>query len=124
MIIPYFSYDDARSAMAFLEAAFGFETLAAYDGEDGKIMHGEMKRGDACLMLGTRATDAPSPPAPAPLGVYLAVDDVDALFARAIAAGAQEIWAPHDTEFGTRRARVKDPEGFEWSLGAYVPGGG
>ncbi|MEM6851921.1 MAG: VOC family protein [Pseudomonadota bacterium] len=119
--IPYFSYADGKAAMAFLEAAFGFESLAAYADDKGGLMHGEMKRGDVAIMLGARPADAPGPAAPAPLGTYLVVDDVDAVFVRAINAGGTEIWAPHDTEFGTRRARLADPEGFEWSLGTYVP---
>ena len=121
--IPYFSYEDGAAAMIFLNAAFGFETVAAFKGDDGRLMHGEMKRGETVIMLGTRPDDAPPPASPAPLGTYLVVEDVDHVHAQAISAGGEEIWAPHDTEFGARRARLKDPEGFEWSLGSYAPGG-
>jgi uncharacterized glyoxalase superfamily protein PhnB len=55
-------------------------------------------------------------------GVYLVVDDVEATFARALDAGATVVFEPEDTEWGTRRARVLDPEGYEWSLGSYRPG--
>jgi uncharacterized glyoxalase superfamily protein PhnB len=55
-------------------------------------------------------------------GVYLVVDDVDAAFARSVDAGAAVVFAPEDTEWCTRRARVLDPEGYEWSVGSYRPG--
>ncbi len=50
------------------------------------------------------------------------MDDVDTIHARALAAGAAEVFAPEDTEWGTRRARVLDPGGTEWSFGTYAPG--
>jgi len=121
--VPYFGYRDAKAAIAFLETAFGFATLVAFE-NDGQVTHPEMKSGDACLMLGTGADkqrrDGDLPPAER--GVYLVVDDVDALFERAKAAGATVVWEPHDTEFGARRCRVMDPEGYEWSFGTYAPG--
>ena len=122
--VPYLGYRDARAAIAFLERAFGFETLAAYYGDDGKVMHAEMRWGDAVLMLGTgkdeQRKDGDLPPATR--GIYLTVDDLDPHFERAKAAGATVVWEPHDTEFGTMRYRVLDPEGYEWSFGTYAPG--
>jgi uncharacterized glyoxalase superfamily protein PhnB len=55
-------------------------------------------------------------------GIYLLVDDVDTTHARALAAGATEVLASEGTEWGTRRARVLDPGGTEWSFGTYEPG--
>lgn len=55
-------------------------------------------------------------------GIYLLVDDVDEHHARAIDAGGTTVFEPEDTEWGTRRARVLDPEGVEWSFGTYPPG--
>ena len=118
--VPYFGYRQAKEAMAFLGSAFGFETITAYENDDGAIMHGEMRMGDAFLMVGTVEGDGPQPGADH--GIYLTVEDVDAHFERAKAAGAVVVWAPHDTPFGTRRYRVKDIEGYEWSFGTYAPG--
>ena len=59
-------------------------------------------------------------------GLYLALDtaaDVDSWHKRAVSAGGQEVLAPEDTEWGTRRARVLDTEGYEWSVGSHRPGG-
>jgi len=55
-------------------------------------------------------------------GIYLLVGDVDDTYARAVAAGATPVIEPEDTEWATRRARVLDPEGVEWSFGSYEPG--
>ncbi len=116
-ITPYFSYRDAKAAIAFLERAFGFETVQAFDGDDGRLVHGEMRYGGGVVMLGS-IEDAPSPTAP---GVYVVVNDVDAHYETAKAAGAVIVYPPEDTEFGTRRYRAKDLEGYEWSFGTYQP---
>lgn len=121
-LIPYFGYRDAGAAIDFLIDAFGFEQGARYDGADGQVMHAELHFGTGTLMAGSLDGAGSGKPAPAGHGVYVVVDDVDAHFARAKAAGADVIWAPHDTEFGTRRHRVRDPEGYEWSFGTYSPG--
>ncbi|MEM9429133.1 MAG: VOC family protein [Pseudomonadota bacterium] len=116
-IVPYVSYVDAKRAMAFLETAFGLETVQAFDGPDGRVMHGEMRFGTGVIMLGS--VDAPS--AGASPGIYLVVEDVDTHHAQAVAAGATIVYPPDDTEFGTRRYRARDPEGHEWSFGTYQP---
>jgi uncharacterized glyoxalase superfamily protein PhnB len=53
--------------------------------------------------------------------VYVVVDDVDAAHERAAAAGARVVYPPEKTEFGTRRFRALDLEGYEWSFGSYAP---
>ena len=67
------------------------------------------------VMIGTAEAARGSP------GLYLVVEDVDAVAAAAKAAGAEEVYPPEDTEFGTRRWRCRDPEGHEWSVGTYAP---
>ena len=116
-IVPYLSYVDAKAAMRFLHEAFGLEPVQAFDGEDGRLMHGEMRHGNGVIMLGS-ADAAPAKQSP---GLYLVVADVDAHFARAEAAGAEIVYPPEDTPFGTRRYRARDPEGHEWSFGTYQP---
>lgn len=116
-LVAYFSYVDAKAAMAFLQSAFGFETIQAFDDDTGRLMHGEMRCGTAIIMLGS--VDTPSPKGSP--GTYLVVLDVDAHFERARDAGAEIVYPPEDTEFGTRRYRCRDPEGHEWSFGTYQP---
>ena len=124
-MFPYFSYRDARAAISWLETAFGFETVGAYPGEDGSIVHAEMRFGGGVLMLGTAEpppVTSPGGVSPNAHGVYVQVDDVDAHFERARQAGARVVYPPEDTGFGTRRYRVLDPGGYEWSFGSYAPG--
>ena len=54
-------------------------------------------------------------------GVYVYVEDVDAHYWQAQAAGAEIVFPPEETGWGTRRYRVLDPEGYEWSFGNYRP---
>lgn len=116
-IVPYLSYVDAKAAIEFLEAAFGLEAIQSYDDPDGRLVHGEMRHGNGVIMLGSVLT-APATESP---GIYLVVDDVDAHHAHAVSMGAEVIYPPEDTEFGTRRWRARDPEGHEWSFGTYAP---
>jgi uncharacterized glyoxalase superfamily protein PhnB len=119
--VPYFSYADAAASLDWLERAFGFEKVAVYEGHDGKVMHAEMRYGDAVLMMGT---GEPPCAGSGTHGVYVVVVDVDAHFERARDAGAEIVYGPEDTDFGTRRYRCLDVEGYEWSFGSYRPGGG
>ncbi|GIG23656.1 hypothetical protein Cch01nite_43800 [Cellulomonas chitinilytica] len=57
-------------------------------------------------------------------GLYVGTDTVDELYDRAVAAGGESLIRPEDTPWGSRRARVLDPGGHEWSFGSYRPGGG
>lgn len=122
-MIPYYGYEDAHAAMLFLETAFGFEKVAAYNDEDGNLMHGEMRFGDGYIMMGTGRDEQRGDTTTAPTrGTYCVVEDVDAHFAQAKAASANIVYGPEDTEFGTRRYRCMDPEGYEWTFGTYMPG--
>lgn len=74
-------------------------------------------------MMGT--ADHPTAPlkgASVGQGVYVYVEDVHAHFERAQAGGARVVYPPEGTEWGTRRYRALDPDGYEWSFGNYRPG--
>src|SRR3712207_4460174 len=118
-MVPYFAYRDAAAALEFLATAFVFQQTAAYPGPEGTIVHAEMTFDGATIMLGT-ATEEQREQTPWGLpdghGIYVPVDDLDAHHERAREAGAQIVYDPQDTEFGTRRYRVRDPEGYEWSF--------
>lgn len=122
--VPYFGYADAAAAMDFLESAFGFVRSLEYPDANGTIQHAEMQYGSGAIMLGTGADQQRDPArlaVPPGRGVYVIVDDVDAHHAKAAAAGAAIVYPPEDTQFGTRRYRALDPEGYEWSFGTYAP---
>ena len=125
-IVPYFGYRDAAAAIAFLTDVLGFEILSRYDGPDGSVMHAELHLGDGVVMLGSSPAATDDEGLPGPMGTYVVVDDVEAHHARAMAAGLEDrggtlVYGPQDTEFGTRRYRLRDLEGFEWSFGTYQP---
>ena len=122
-IYPYLSYRDAAAALQFLEEAFGFTTSVRWDEPEGMVQHAEVTFGEGAVMMGT--ADHPTAPldgASVGQGIYVYIEDVDAHFARTQASDARIVYPPEDTEWGTRRYRVLDPEGYEWSFGSYRPG--
>jgi uncharacterized glyoxalase superfamily protein PhnB len=116
-IVPYLSYVDANAAMLFLDRAFGLEKVQSFDDLDGRLIHGEMRWVGGVVMLGSVDVK----PAMGSPGIYCVVEDVDKHYAKAQAAGAEIVYPPEDTEFGTRRYRARDCEGHEWSFGTYQP---
>jgi uncharacterized glyoxalase superfamily protein PhnB len=123
---PYLSYSDGVAAIAWLEA-LGFVTVVRQDDEGGAVQHAELRLGDAVIMVATADADytvAPLVDRSTGNGIYLHVEDVGAIYAAAVAAGATPVFPPETTEWGTDRARVLDPEGHEWSFGTYRPGAG
>lgn len=126
-LYPCFFYRDAPAAMAWLQRAFGFEVLLQVPGPDGTIAHGELKLGNAVLMLGSARPER-GWKSPLDLGgntqnTYVGIDDdeVEAHHARAVAAGAQVTIALHAPEYGGKTYSCVDPEGHHWSFGSYRP---
>lgn len=120
----YLSYTDAPAGIAWLEQ-LGFRTVARQDGPDGTVVHSELVRDGVVLMVATAAADygrLPVRGVSVGQGLYLVSADVDDLAHRAVEAGGTLLVAPEDTGWGSRRARVLDPEGHEWSFGTYAPG--
>jgi PhnB protein len=99
----------ARKYIDFLKRAFGAEQMAVVE-HAGHVMHAAVRLGDAVLEMGEPAdrTGIPSN------GFFLFVEDVEAAYARALAAGATAIRPPDDIPYGLRTAIVKDPEGYLW----------
>ena len=119
-IYPYFGYKDAAAAVDWLQRAFAFEIIQVNKDEQGIVMHAELRFGNGAIMIGTSPERVP-PSSAADHGIYVYVEDVDAHYQRSSAAGAQIVYPPEDTGWGTRRYRVLDPEGYEWSFGSYRP---
>jgi uncharacterized glyoxalase superfamily protein PhnB len=124
-IWPVLSYRDARAAIAFLRDAFGFEERAAYarDDDPAVIEHAEMRWPlGGGVMFGTAGKDDGPFGARVPGNdsVYVVCEDPDALFERAIAAGAGLVAGLQDEDYGSRGFTVRDPEGNLWSFGTYA----
>ena len=119
MIIPTLRYQDATSAIEFLERAFGFERKAVYD-NDGTVHHAELTYGRGMVMLGTAGVGDPQFDT-RHSSAYVIVDDPDGLHDRAKAAGAEITRELQDTSYGSREFSARDPEGNVWSFGTYDP---
>jgi PhnB protein len=116
VITPYVLYRDVAGALDWLSRAFGFTETLRFAEDDGRISHAEMEVGGATVMLGQPSSDYRNP---ASLGVatvllHVSVDDVDARFHRAVAAGAGVVREPADQVYGDRNFAVTDPEGHQW----------
>lgn len=124
----YFGYRDAPAAIEWLGRAFGFETTMQFPDGDGGVAHAELRLGDACIALFSDRDGyerAPRRGETAGFGAYVCLPepvDVDATHARAMAAGATQVWAAEWSEWGNYRCRVLDIEGFEWTFGTHRPG--
>jgi uncharacterized glyoxalase superfamily protein PhnB len=115
-LIPYLTFRHGEESLRFLVEGLGFEPITV-QAADGVIAHAELRRGDVVVMGGSGKAQVGAAP-----GLYLVEADVDAAFERATAAGADVVFGPEETEWGTRRARFRDPDGHEWSIGTYEPG--
>jgi len=118
-------YRDPRAAIAFLQAAFGFELTMLIEEEGGEIAHSQLSLGDGLIMVGREWSDDTK--SPASLGgkttqtVHIHIEsDIDAHCERAKAAGA-EVFAEPETQFyGDRTYRCRDPEGHIWTVAQTV----
>jgi uncharacterized glyoxalase superfamily protein PhnB len=102
--------------MEWLIQAFGFEESVRMTSDDGRLEHGELKLGEAVLMLGQPGPqyESPNKRGGATAGVHVYVDDVDAHYERARAAGAKIHMEPTDQPYGDRRYDTEDLEGHNW----------
>jgi uncharacterized glyoxalase superfamily protein PhnB len=116
IVIPYLLYEDCAAALGWLSEAFGFEEVLRYTGEQGYVNHAEMRVGDGLVYMGDPGDDYQNPKRVGheTVGIYVRVDDVDAHYERAKAAGAAIREEPADQEYGERRYTARDPEGHLW----------
>lgn len=122
-ITPYLIIDGAAAALDFYKKAFGAkETVRMPHG--GRIAHAEIVIGDSHVMLADENPDigshAPQPGTRTPVGIMLYVNDVDAVFNRAVAAGAKVERALADQFYGDRTGGIIDPFGHRWYLGTHI----
>lgn len=114
-------YRDARSAIAFLDKAFGFRLDVCYPETGERVEHAELRYGNGAVMVGSvrEGAEGPTVPAPAPQALFVVVDDPDAHCERARAAGAEIAMEPTDQDYGSREYVAKDTEGNIWGFGTY-----
>jgi uncharacterized glyoxalase superfamily protein PhnB len=127
-LIPGILYRRAPEAIEWLCSTFGFARHAVYPGPDNTIMHAELTLGGGMVMLGSYiGPSARNIKTPADLGgaetqnVSIIVQDPDAVYARAKAAGAVIVEDIADKPQGGRAFACLDPEGHTWFVGSYDP---
>jgi uncharacterized glyoxalase superfamily protein PhnB len=115
-VTPYLVVPDGDAELKFLAAAFGATEQLCHRRADNSVMHAEVKIGDCLIMLGQtndlfHATKA---------ALYLWVENVDAVYSKALTAGATSQSAPEDKPYGHRNAGVVDACGITWWIGSPV----
>ena len=116
-LTPYLVVLDADAEMRFLKAAFGATEAQCQRNSDQTVMHAEMRVGNSLVMLGQASDQWKALSA----ALYVWVLDVDATYAKALAAGATSQSAPEDKPYGHRNAGVVDQQGITWWIGSPIP---
>ena len=123
-VTPYLIVRDATRALEFYKKAFGAAELMRFPTPDGRIAHAEMKIGEGLFMLADQAPEqgyrSPDALGGTPVSLMLYVRDVDAVFARAVSAGANVQRAVEDQFYGDRSGTLTDPFGHVWTIATHV----
>lgn len=124
-LTPYLIVRGGAQAIAFYQRAFGAQERYRIPGPDGKTVgHAELTIGDALIMLADETPGmgnrSPQSLAGTPVGFALYVENVDAAFERAVAAGASVLRPLENQFYGDRAGTVTDPFGHQWSLMTHI----
>ncbi len=121
-ICAYLLYEDVAAALSWLGEAFGFDEAMRIEMPDGGVAHAEMTLAEGRIMMGHPGPDYKNPrkSGAGSANIYVYVDDVDAHFAKAKAAGAEIVEPPADQFYGDRRYGAMDPEGHLWFFATHV----
>jgi len=123
-VTPYLAVRDAVAAVKFYERAFGAQLTMKLTLPDGRYAHAEITIGDCHIMMAEENPEwgntSPQTLGGSPVSFMIYVPDVDAAFARALAAGCTQVRPVEDQFYGDRTGTLKDPFGFQWSLGTHI----
>jgi PhnB protein len=111
-VTPYLHQANPLGLIDFLKRAFHAEELGIYKSPDGRVMHSVVRIGDAILEMGETT--------PMRAGFYMYVPDADALYERAVAAGAKSLYAPVDYPYGDHMGVIEDPWGNTWCIATHL----
>jgi uncharacterized glyoxalase superfamily protein PhnB len=111
----------AAQFIAFLKEVFAAAEFVRYDAPDGTVMHAKMRIGDSIIALGdARRHTSGVELQQMPSGMYLYVPDADAVYRRAMAAGAVSLFEPADQPYGDRLAGVQDAWENRWYIATHM----
>jgi PhnB protein len=123
-VTPYLIVDGADAAIRFYTNVIGATERGRLAGPDGKVGHAELALGDSLIMLADEYPDmgqrGPKSIGGTPVTISVYVEDVDAVFERALQGGATSL-RPVETQFyGDRAGQFEDPFGHRWSVATHV----
>jgi PhnB protein len=122
-LTPYLCVSDAARAIEFYGKAFGATLMMRLADASGRVGHAELQVGDSVIMLADEHPEygvrSPRAFGGSPVSLHLYVEDVDAVVARAVAAGAKVVHPVADKFYGDRSGRVEDPFGHLWDIGTH-----
>ena len=114
---------DIKAAVEFYRKAFGFTSRGIMNGPDGKPMHAELRLRDTTLMLGPEMPKVGARSAKtigaSPVTLYLTVEKVDQVVAKAVKLGATLKGPVGDMFWGDRTGTIVDPEGYDWMIATH-----
>ena len=123
-VTPYLASKNAAKALEFYKEAFGATEIYKLMMPDGRLGHAEIRLGDSVIMLSDEFPEyggkAPETLGGSPVSIHLYVEDVDALFKRALAAGAKECKPVMDQFYGDRSGQLEDPFGHLWWVATHI----
>ncbi|HEV2976124.1 MAG TPA: VOC family protein [Casimicrobiaceae bacterium] len=123
-VTSYLIIRDASRALDFYKKAFGATELLRFPRPDGKIGHAEIKIGEGVVMLADESPamghKSPQTLGGTPVSLMFYVPDVDARFAKALAAGATVVNPLKDQFYGDRSGTLTDPFGHVWTIATHT----
>jgi len=122
-LTPAITCKNAASAIDFYKEAFGATEINRMPGPSGMIMHSELRIGDSVIFVSDEfpgMSAAPTPGATPSSYLFLYAPDVDTIFNRAVAAGAQVSMPVVDMFWGDRYGKLTDPFGHSWGIATHV----
>jgi PhnB protein len=124
-VTPQLTLDNAAEAIEWYKKGLGAEEVSRATGPDGKILHAEIRIGNSLIMLNDSMMGSKGPIAlgGSPASLWLYVEDSDALFNRAVKAGAKTFPGPMgqmaDQFWGDRCGTLADPHGYQWTIATH-----
>lgn len=124
-ITPQLTLDNAAAAIDWYKKAFGAEEISRAVGPDGKILHADLRIGNSRFMVNDAMMGSKGAKSlgGSPASLWLYVEDCDAVFNRAVAAGGQVGPGPmgqmSDQFWGDRCGSLSDPEGYRWTIATH-----
>lgn len=123
-VTPYIIVKDAAAALDFYVNTFGAVEIERMELPDGRIGHAELNLGSSRLMLASEFPEmealSPDTVGGTPVSLMVYVEDVDELFARALAAGATELQPVRNQFYGDRSGTLRDPFGHRWTISTHI----